>query len=190
MKSHSKNKYAQRTGRSKRLKDFMHKVEVWLPTKTYNTLKQRALAQGQDMSIMAALGLYRAINSNSPMLDDFYIPFVVSNQGIQKRIVDTLSKYILATLKSGIKTQDLMMLGLDAGVSFDNVSFGLSYLINQSYIEQNDDGFIRYKYYGPIARERSLNTFKGKKVVTKEKKPKQKRESLVKKPRRTNESID
>ena len=185
MKSHSKNKYAQRTGRSKRLKDFMHKVELWLPTKSYNTLKQRALAQGQDMSIMAALGLYRAINSNSPMLDDFYIPFVVSNQGIQKRIVDTLSKYILATLKSGIKTQDLMMLGLDAGISFDNVSFGLSYLINEGYIEQNDDGMIRYKYYKNPLKESTLATFKGVKVITKEKKPKQQRESLVKKPRRT-----
>ena len=78
-----------------------------------------------------------------------------------------------------------MMLGLDAGLSAEAVSLGLSYMINQGYLEENDDGFIRYKYYGPIARERSLNTFKGKKVVTKEKKPKQQRESLVKKQRRT-----
>ena len=173
MKSHSKNKYAQRTGRSKRLKEFMHKVEVWLPTKTYNTLKQRALAQGQDMSIMAALGLYRAINSNSPMLDDFYIPYVVNNLGFAKEYADVLSTFVLATLKTGIHAQDAMMLGLDAGLSAEAVSLGLSYMINQGYLEENDDGFIRYKYYGPIARERSLNTFKGVKIVTKEKKPKQ-----------------
>ena len=185
MKSHSKNKYAKNTGRPKRLKEFMHKVEVWLPTKTYNMLKDRAITQGQDESLMASLGLYRALNVNSTLLVDFYVPFVVSTQAADKTIVDILSKYILATMKSGISTQDLVMLGIDAGLTMDSIAFGLSYLINEGLIERNDDGKIRFDYNKPLNKTTTLATFKGVKIVTVDKKQKQQRESLINKRSRT-----
>lgn len=181
MKSHSKNKYAQRTGRSKRLKEFMHKVEVWLPTLTYNRLKQSALVQGLEVEQLAANGLYRTINANHGSLVSWYIPEIKGVTDNLNRVVDILSKFILATLKTGISQDDLMMNALDSHVSYEEIIRALNQMSETGMIEVDDKGILRYKYFSPIEKHDSLVRFKGKKVISKIKAEPIKRESLVKK---------
>lgn len=158
----------------------MHKVDVWLPTMTYNKLKDRAMVQGQDISQLASNGLYRAINCNSPDLVSWYIPMFTGMVSYPAKVVDILGKFILATLKTGISQDDIMMNGLDSNVSYEEIAKALSYMLANNMIEV-EDGIIKYKYYSPIEKQNVLSRFKDKKVDSKVTKIKTKRESLVKK---------
>lgn len=159
----------------------MHELRVWLPTLTYNRLKQSALVQGLEVEQLAANGLYRTINANDGSLVSWYIPEIKGVTDNLNRVVDILSKFILATLKTGISQDDLMMNALDSHVSYEEIVRALNQMSETGMIEVDDKGILRYKYFSPIEKYDSLVRFKGKKVISKIKAEPIKRESLVKK---------
>lgn len=183
MKSLSKNKYAK--SKRARLKPFMHKVDVWLPTKTYNKLRDLAMVNGQDIEQLAANGLYRTINGEPQLLYPWAIPTITDVSGNLQHVVDILGKFILATLKTGIHQDDVMMNGLDSNLSYEEIVRSLNQMSEGGLFEVDSAGIIRYKYYSPIEKKQTLSRFKGKKVDSKVKATKPKIEPLVKKQRRT-----
>jgi len=162
----------------------MHKVDVWLPTLTYNKLRDRALLNQLDVSQVASNDLYRAINDGYASHASWFIP-VVGDASVHKDVIDVLSKFILATLKTGISQDDLIMNGLDSYLAYGEIVNALNYMRESNLIEHGGDGIIKYKYFSPIEKKDSLGNFKGKKVYAKIKDKKPERESLVNKPRRT-----
>ena len=180
MKPQSKYAKTKRT----RLKPFMHKVDVWLPTLTYNRLRDRALTNGLDISQLASNDLYRSLNSGIPTPTTWFIP-AVSDVSVHKEVTDVISKFILATLKTGISQDDLVMNALDSYIEYAEIVKALNYMLESDLIDIDSAGILRYKYYSPIEKKDSLGNFKGKKVYSRIKDDKPKRESLVNKPRRT-----
>lgn len=182
-----KNKYATKRGKkSKQLKEFMHKVEVWLPTKTYNKLRDQALLQDSDMAQLAANGLYRVINTELYMTTPWYIKILTEVNENCKVSVEILSKFILATLRTGISQDDIMMNGFDSNLDHVEIVNALNWMVRDGYIEIDKHGIIRYKFYGTVDKANVVGRFKGKKVDSSKLKVKPKIESLVtKQPRRT-----
>lgn len=177
-----KSKYAK-TKRA-RLKPFMHKVDVWLPTLTYNRLRDRALVNQLGISQVASNDLYRSLNDGLVSPATWFIP-TVSDTTVYKNVIDVLSKFILATLKTGISQDDLIMNALDSCLEYGEIVRALNQMRESNLIDIDDNGILRYKYFSPIEKKDSLGNFKGKKVYSRVKDNKPKRESLVNKPRRT-----
>lgn len=182
-----KNKYATKRGKkSKQLKEFMHKVEVWLPTKTYNKLRDQALLQDSDMAQLAANGLYRVINTEPGVTIPWYIATLTEVNENCKVSVEILSKFILATLRTGISQDDIVMNGFDSNLDYEEIINALNWMVKAGIIEIDERGIIRYKFYGAVDQANVVGRFKGKKVDSSKLKVKPKIESLVKKqPRRT-----
>lgn len=178
----SKNKYAK--SKRTRLKPFMHKVDVWFPTLTYNKLRDQALANGLDISQAASNDLYRSLHDGVDRSVSWFIP-AVDDCSTHKNVTDVLSKFILATLKTGISQDDLIMNALDSYLEYGEIVRALNYMLESDLIDIDKKGIIKYKYFSPIEKKDSLGNFKGKKVYAKIKDKKPERESLVNKPRRT-----
>ena len=162
-----KNKYA--TPKSRPLKQFMNKIEVWVPTKTYNGLR--------DMSVR----LNRTVEqlSSNIVFDHDCLTYslpIITNPKRDKVYEDIIGKFIVASLKTGIHIDDVFMNALDSGISQDEIIDALNGLMNDKKITFKDNVF-KYVYYGFV--KKPLNKLKGVKIKTKDDKPKPKQ--LVKK---------
>jgi hypothetical protein len=163
-----KNKYAVGGRRRTPLRQFMHKVEVWLPTKTYNKLGERAMVKGRSIGQLAANVLYSALNCDH-VLGWNILGLKQSNPPRDEQNEELLGKFIVATLKTGIHQDDLYMNAVDSGLKENEINDAINGLMNDGVIEFKN-GIVKYKYYGKV--KRSLASFKGNKIKTKEDKPK------------------
>lgn len=163
-----KNKYA--VGKRKRtmLKPFMEKVVVWLPTLTANRLRNEAMSKGRYVEQAASNLLYGALNNS--IIGSWAIPELpIDSLKRDEYNEELLGKFILATLKTGIHQDDLVMNALDSGLKYIDILHGINGLMSDGVIEFKN-GIVKFKYYGKV--KRSLASFKGKKIKTKEDKPK------------------
>lgn len=164
-----KNKYAVAGRKRTPLRPFMHKVEVWLPTKTYNKLGEQAMSNGRPITQLAANVLYSALNMDKPVAGWDITGFKQSNPPRDEHNEELLGKFILATLKTGIHQDDLVMNAVDSGLKYIDILHGINGLMSDGVIEFKN-GIVKFKYYGKV--KRSLASFKGNKIKTKEDKPK------------------
>lgn len=150
----------------------MEKVTLWLPVKTHNTLFIKAMAKGKPIEQLAANVLYSALNNLTIAAGWSIDGEFIANPKRDDEYEQLLGKFILSTLKSGISIDDLYMNGLDGGLKADDILNTINGLVNDGVIEIDTNAIVRYRYYGKV--KRSLYEFKGKKIQTKDAKPKPK----------------
>ena len=165
-----KNKYA--TPKSRPLKQFMHKIEVWVPTKTYNRLRDLGVTTNRTISQVASYILFTEEYYKEIGWDLIRLRNPLNNQDCK----DIVGKFIVASLKTGIHIDDLYMTAIDSGLNHDTVDQTVNALLNEKKITFKDNVF-KYVYYGFV--KKPLNKLKGVKIKTKDDKPKPKQ--LVKK---------
>lgn len=166
-----KNKYA--TPKSRPLKQFMHKIEVWVPTKTYNRLRDAALISNRSIEQLSSNILFK---TDLEYKYGWEIPRLIDSKARNQIAEDIIGKFIVASLKTGMHIDDVFMNALDTGLNWFVICEALNGLMNDNKITFKDNVF-KYVYYGFV--KKPLNKLKGVKIKTKDDKPKPKQ--LVKK---------
>lgn len=144
----------------------MHKVELWLPTKTYNKLVNDTMANGGDVSQKAANLLYARLNGVE--LDGLVWPFKEFDHPVRDpEVEEVLNKFIAPTVMTGISQDDLIMNGLDMGLNYDDICNCIQALIDEGIVTKDNRNRIHFKY-DPNPKDLPLQSFKNEKVIKKQ----------------------
>jgi len=145
----------------------MHKVELWLPTKTYNKLVNDTMANGGDVSQKAANVLYGRLNHETPTT--LVWPFRPSaNPQKDSYVEEILNRFITPTVMCGISQDDLIMNGLDSGLNYEDICDCIQVMIDTSVWKRDGKNKIHFKYSPDIKEKDTLRKFKNEKVTIKE----------------------
>lgn len=161
-----KNKYA--IGKQKkRIRSFMHKVELWLPTKTYNKLVNDSMANGGDVSQKAANVLYGRLNHSTPTT--LVWPFTPSAHPMRDSYVEEiLNRFIAPTVMCGISQDDLIMNALDCELNYQDICDCIQAMLDDGVLKRDGKNKLHFVYSPDIKEKETLRKYKNEKVTIKE----------------------
>ena len=161
-----RNKYAIGK-KKKRIRSFMHKVELWLPTKTYNKLVNDSMANGGDVSQKAANVLYGRLNHSTPTT--LVWPFTPSpNPQRDDYVEEILNRFITPTVMCGISQDDLIMNALDCDLSHQEICDSIQAMLDDKVLIRDKNNILKFRFSPDVKENETLRKYKNEKVILKE----------------------
>lgn len=168
----SANRYSKRQG-SRKIPNFLVKREVWVTKATADALDRKALDHNISPRMHDSVVAFSYVNDIPDLYDftrDIYpTPVILPSE-------DVISKLILATLKKGLLWYDLVMIGIDYGLTQDEINSSINGLMNKGMINlenTNDGPLFKFVKYGNVKTTQRVRSHRGE-VVTDERKNKKK----------------
>jgi hypothetical protein len=147
----------------------MVKREVWVTKTTADALDKNALKMGVTSRMYDSVSFFQVIN-NSEVLMVFSRDITSSHTN--QTVEDLVGKLILATLKQGLLWYDLVMIGIDYGMTQDEISAAINRLINKGMINlesTNDGPLFKFVKYGNVRTTQRVRSHRGEVVKDKKK---------------------
>lgn len=165
----TKNKYSNRNG-SRKIPNFMVKREVWVTKATADKMDTYAKASQMSESVYLSTDLFFRYNPGIRNVD--YIPDQVG--GESQSAEDLVGKLVLATLKRGLLWYDLVMIGIDYGLTQDEINSSINGLMSKGMVKletTNDGPLFKFIKFGNVLTTQRVTSHRGE-IVKDERKNK------------------
>lgn len=152
------------------MKDHMHEIKVYVPTKTYNEISMLALHNGVSIPQFLSNGVFDWMNGESLSLCANLYALDQSTNTEPAPAVEAsefITQVIFSVLHTGINMYDVMMIALDKGFEPQDIVNALRGLIKSSLVEYSDQGILTYRYFANVDQRFVLSKIKGQKILTK-----------------------
>ena len=154
-----KNKYSNRSG-SRRIPNFLVKREVWVTKATADRLDRWGKASDISSGLCSSLLLFIKTNNILDHLD--YDRSL--NSEVSPVAEDLVGKLVLATLKRGLLWYDLVMIGIDYGLTRDEINSSINGLMSKGMVKletTNDGPLFKFIKFGNVKTTQRVTSHRG-----------------------------
>lgn len=154
-----KNKYSNRNG-SRRIPNFMVKREVWVTKATADAMDAHAKACQISEGVYLSTDLFQRYNPGILNLEYDPQHLKLSREGAE----DLVGKLVLATLKRGLLWYDLVMIGIDYGLTRDEINSAINGLMSKGMVKletTNDGPLFKFIKFGNVLTTQRVTSHRG-----------------------------
>lgn len=163
-----KNKYSKRSG-TRRIPNFLVKREVWVTKATADGLDRYAKTGDISSQVNDSILLFNIVNNRNDLPK--FRRDITEGYGVAE---DLVGKLVLATLKRGLLWYDLVMIGIDYGLTQYEINSAINGLMSKGMVKletTNDGPLFKFIKFGNVKTTQRVTSHRGE-IVKDERKNK------------------